>query len=307
LTDDAARFLNGPVAGLCLGEVSRSYASELWGNSWPGNRFPLLAKYLFTRDWLSIQVHPNDDEARRLDPGNLGKSEMWYILEADPAAACLLGLKPGTSRERLRQAIDGDTGSELLHEFRPRAGEAMFVPPGTVHVLGPGLVVFEVEQNSDLTYRLYDWGRVGPDGKPRPLHREKCSEVTRPELAAHRDLPRIELGEPWGSRRYIVASRHFAIEEWRVCKSAFLHGVPDRVQVLAILSGEGRVENAAGWFRYGVGDAWLVPPATKPFRLTPEQKTRIFRLYVPDLDQDFRRPLTERGVRESEIRKIVFE
>lgn len=307
LTDDASRFLNGPVAGLTLGEAGRAYGQDLHGKGWQGDRFPVLAKYLFTSDWLSLQVHPDDEEARKLQPGSLGKSEMWYVLRVDQNSGCLLGLRPGVSKEELRTAIQRGNGAELLCQFRPEAAEAVFVPPGTVHALGAGLVLFEAEQNSDLTYRLHDWGRMGPDGKPRALHLENGLEVTRPEAPAHRDLPRLEFAEPWGLRRYVVASRHFAVEEWLVRKKVRLQGSAARVEILSILSGEGRVETAAGWLAYGVGDTWLIPPAAEPFRLAPEGRTRLLRLYLPDLDNDFRRPLAQRGVRESEIRKVVFE
>ena len=166
--DDTSRFLNGPVAGLTLAEASAKYGPALHGRAWEGARFPLLAKYIFTSDWLSVQVHPDDDYARVHDPGNVGKCEMWYILQADPNAEILVGVKPGVTREALKSAFEKGKSKELLIRHRPKAEEAVFIPPGTVHALGPGLVLFEVEQNSDLTYRLDDYGRPGLDGKTSP-------------------------------------------------------------------------------------------------------------------------------------------
>ncbi len=307
LTDDSARFLNGPVAGLTLREASRAYGPDLHGKGWRGSRFPILAKYLYTSDWLSVQVHPDDDYARVHEPGNLGKCEMWYILEAEPNARCLLGTKPRVTKQSLRTALAKGAVRELLREFHPQGGEAVFVPPGTVHALGPGLILFEAEQNSDLTYRLDDFSRLGPDGKPRELHIGKGLEVTRLDLPAYRELPRVTFREPFGSRRFVVASRYFAVEKWTLHKPTTLEGSPERVAVLSLLSGEGRVETSAGWLRYDTGDTWLVPPATQAFRLVPAQKTDLLRFYVPDIKQDFRFPLALAGLAKAEINKIVFD
>ncbi len=307
ITDDAGSFLNGPPAGLRLAEASRKYGAGLHGRSWKDPRFPLLAKYIFTSDWLSVQVHPDDDYARVHDPGNFGKCEMWYIIAADRGGEILLGPRPGVGKEQLKEAFEQGTSAKLLNRFRPEAGEAVFVPPGTVHALGPGLVLFEVEENSDLTYRLDDFGRPGLDDKPRPLHLEKGMDVIRPELPLHRDLPRLEFRERFGTRRFVLASRFFALEEWSVQTTAHLESSPERVEVFSILEGEGRVENAAGWMNYRTGETWIIPPAAGAYRLVPRPKTRLLKFYVPDLDADFRRPLAERGVRPDILNQIVFD
>jgi mannose-6-phosphate isomerase len=307
ITDDQSRFLNGFVAGLTLDEASRKFGSELSGSGWTNERFPLLAKYIYTSDWLSVQAHPDDAYARIHDPGSPGKCEMWYFLHAEKEAAILQGLKPGVTKEKLRAAMENGTLPNLLHRFHPRAGEAAYLPPGTVHALGPGLVLFEVEQNSDLTYRLDDFGRVGLDGKPRPLHLKKGLEVTKVDLPAYRDLPRIELREPFGARRYVMASRHFALEELTVKEIATLAGSPERVEVFSVLEGYGRVETDAGWLGCETGDTWLIPPATKSYRVAPRKKIRLLRFYVPDIEKDFRRLLLKRRVARSKIERICFE
>lgn len=307
ITDSGSHFLNGACAGLTLQEASQKYGAELHGGAWTDARFPLLAKYIYTNDWLSVQVHPDDDYAHIHDPGNFGKCEAWYFVGADERGEILLALKRGVTKEKLRAAFEGGTSRDLLLPFRPGPREAVFVPPGTVHALGPGLVLFEVEENSDLTYRLDDFGRVGLDGKPRPLHWNKGLDVARPELPPYRDLPRVELGTPYGSRRFVVASRYFALEELSLLKKASFVASPDRVETLSILSGEGRVEAAAGWMAYRTGDTWVIPPGSKEYRLAPEEDTRLLKFYVPDLERDFRRPLAAAGV-SSELRsKIIFD
>lgn len=307
ITDDTSRFLNGPLAGMTLGEASEKYGPELNGRSWDERRFPILAKYIFTSDWLSVQVHPDDEYARAHEPGGIGKCEMWYILRSDPGAEILLGLKPGITKEQLKEAAERGKSRELLQGFHPKGGEADFVPPGSVHALGPGLVLFEAEENCDLTYRLDDFGRVGLDGKPRPLHWEKGLEVIRTDLPAYRHLPRLEFREPYGARRYVLACRFFAVEQLYLKRLGRFESSPERVEVFSVLEGEGRVENRAGWLTYRQGETWLIPPSAGPYRFVPTEKTRLLKFYVPDLESDFRRPLARQRVKPARVNRIVFD
>jgi len=307
VTDDVSRFLNGSATGMTLAEASAKYGPELYGKAWPGPRFPLLAKYIFTSDWLSVQVHPDDAYAAVHDPGNVGKCEMWYFLKADPEAAILLGLKPGVVKGQLLQVFNDGISRDFLQSFRPEPEEAVFLPPGIVHALGPGLLLFEVEENSDLTYRLDDFGRPGLDGKPRPLHLEKGLDVIRPELPPMRDLPRLECKEKYGNRRFVLASRFFALEELSIHQPAIFQSSPERVEVLSIMAGQGRIENENGWMAYRPGDTWLIPPAANVYRFMPRVDTKLLKFYVPDLERDFREPLKRQGFPSEQIRQIVFE
>ncbi|HXH47794.1 MAG TPA: type I phosphomannose isomerase catalytic subunit [Terriglobia bacterium] len=307
ITDESSEILNGPAAGLTLGQASAKYRTDLNGAIWKDRRFPILSKFIFTGDWLSLQVHPDDRYTRKHDPGNLGKCEMWYILHAEPEAEILLGMKPGTTLEMLRAACEQGRSKDLLHRFHPKAGEAIFVPPGTVHALGPGLVIFEAEEHSDMTYRLDDFGRVGVDGKPRPLHLDKGFGVIRPQAPSLRNLPRAVVHEPFGTRRYVLACPYFAVEELKLQKTAHFKSSVDHVESFSIIAGEGRVETAAGWLGYEVGDTWLIPPGAGRYRLAPVEKTRVLKFYVPDVDKDFRRPLSRRGFKPDQIRKILFD
>jgi mannose-6-phosphate isomerase len=307
LTDDESKFLNGLVAGMTLAQAAKAYGPELSGSRWSEPRFPILAKFLYTSDWLSVQVHPDDDYARLHDPGSAGKVEMWYVVERRKDAEILLGMNRGATKEMLRAVCAEGKGKELLHAFHPHAGEAIFVPPGTVHALGPGLVLFEVEQNSDLTYRLDDFGRRGLDGRPRPLHWDKAIEVIREDQTSLRNLPRLEFLEPFGKRRYVLACRHFAVEELMFNRAANLAGTPERVEILSLLDGNGRVETEAGWLGSKKGETWLVPPATRQYRLVPNEEIRLLKFYVPDLDRDFRQPLKRHRIAGAEIARVVFD
>jgi mannose-6-phosphate isomerase len=306
LTDDEAVFLNGPPAGMTLSQACRQYERELYGAHSQGGRFPILAKFIFTSDWLSVQVHPDDRYAREHEPGSVGKCEMWYIIDTKPRAEYLLALREGVDYEALTSAFRESRSAELLNRFRPGSGEAIFVPPGTVHALGPDLVLFEAEENSDVTYRLDDFGRRGLDGKPRPLHHEKGLAVLQPQLPAHRDLPLLKIRESYGTRRLVMACEFFAVEELHLEQMASFKGVRERVEALCVISGEGRVETNAGWYAYRVGDSWLIPPASSAYRLVPEEESRLLKFYVPDLNEDFRNPLSQAGFKSDEIRRIVF-
>src|ERR1017187_9292288 len=168
--NDEGVIANGPLAGKNLHWLMENYATELLGKVRPaaGNRFPLLCKILDARDKLSLQVHPPANKAIEL--GGEPKTEMWYITDATPDAELYVGLKPGATRAKFEHKIQTGGIAECFHRIPVHAGDTMFLPSGRVHAIGAGLVIFEIQQNSDTTYRVYDWDRVGLDGKPRELH-----------------------------------------------------------------------------------------------------------------------------------------
>jgi mannose-6-phosphate isomerase len=170
----------GPLAGRKLADLAAEHGPALLGSSVYGRygrRFPLLAKLLDCADWLSVQVHPNNEQARRMvGPGEFGKTEAWFFLEAAPEARILLGVKPGTAPSELATAIREGQVAEVAATVPVHGGEAVLIPAGTLHALGPGLLLYEIQQESDTTYRAYDWGR--PQSTGRKLHIEESVEVT---------------------------------------------------------------------------------------------------------------------------------
>ena len=208
----------GPLAGTTLGELVRQRGAELLGRhrgtrySGSRSRFPLLVKFLDAAQALSVQVHPNDEQAARLNPPDLGKTEAWYILSAEPGSTIYAGLQPGVDRAQLADAIRQGTCETLLHHFQPRAGDCLFIPAGTVHALGAGLLVAEVQQSSDTTFRLYDWNRVGPDGKPRPLHTEQALAVIDFQRGPVDAVRPQRTDRPWVSR--LVSCDKFIMDRW---------------------------------------------------------------------------------------------
>jgi mannose-6-phosphate isomerase len=177
---------SGVLTSKTLGEAAIEFGEALLGvkaMSRTGTRFPLLIKLLDCEQWLSLQVHPNDMQALELEgPGQFGKTEAWHILEAEPNSKLIAGLKPNTSAETLAASIRNGTVIEHVQYASVSEGDTIFMPAGTLHALGPGLLVYEVQQTSNWTYRVYDWGRPPTDA--RPLHIEKSIQVTRPDFTA---------------------------------------------------------------------------------------------------------------------------
>lgn len=178
--EDTSIISNGELKGESLHNVLLEYGRELLGSK-PADkylkRFPLLIKFIDANDKLSVQVHPNDEYANKNENGESGKTEMWYIVHAEPGAKLIAGIKPGTTKEEFKELINSDELDTVLHKVEVKTGDVIFIPAGRVHAIMPGIVINEIQQNSDLTYRVYDWGRKGFDGKPRPLHIEKALDV----------------------------------------------------------------------------------------------------------------------------------
>ena len=201
----------GPLAGKTLGEAATEFGAALVGAKaahHTGTRFPLLIKLLDCAQWLSLQVHPNDEQAVELEgEGQFGKTEAWHILEAKPNATLIAGLKPDTSLETLANLIRDGSITEHVQYAEVKAGDTVFMPAGTLHALGPGLLVYEVQQTSNWTYRVYDWGR--PQTKARPLHIEKSIQVTQADF----ETPIIPMPVcEDGFLRRLIQSEYFTLE-----------------------------------------------------------------------------------------------
>ncbi len=177
---DTVRVANGALRDRTLGELLSIYGADLIGElSDPKDGLPLLVKLIDATDWLSVQVHPDDEQARRLEGDPRGKTEAWYIIAAEPNSRLVIGVDPHAGRDEIADAVRANRLEDLLVYANVTPGDVLFVAAGTIHALGPGVLVYEIQQSSDITYRFYDWGRMGLDGKPRPLHVDKALEVAR--------------------------------------------------------------------------------------------------------------------------------
>ncbi len=177
---DSARIVNGALCDRTLGDLLDVFGADLIGKlSDPGEGVPLLVKLIDATDWLSVQVHPNDAQAYQLEGEPRGKTEAWYVIASEPDSRLVIGVQPGTTRAQMATAIRENRLEPLLVYADVAPGDVLYIPAGTIHALGPGILIYEIQQSSDTTYRLYDWGRLGLDGSPRQLHVEKGVQVSQ--------------------------------------------------------------------------------------------------------------------------------
>ncbi|MGH7937449.1 MAG: type I phosphomannose isomerase catalytic subunit [Bryobacteraceae bacterium] len=245
----------GPLRGQTLHELWRDHRPEVFGEDAPETpRFPIFAKLLDAREKLSLQVHPPEKVATAL--GGEAKTEMWYLTEADPGAEIFFGLRRGTSRAQFEEAVASGEAADLVHRIAGKKGDAFFVPSGRLHAIGPGNLVVEIQQNSDTTYRVFDWNRVGSDGKPRRLHlAEAMRSIDFDDFEPEIVRPRGEL---------LVESPLFVVEKWELqgARSA-LDG--NAVALFICLSGTVRMAN----IELRAGEFFLVPAAAQNALLEP--------------------------------------
>jgi mannose-6-phosphate isomerase len=287
LTALESRVATGPFAGQSLGESWRAMPVD-----WRGTRsgaykdFPVLAKFLFPKDKLSIQVHPDDAFACKYEQaaGGRGKTEMWHIVCAEPGAELLLGLKPGVTRRDFLEGVAHHTVEELFLRHPVRAGETYFVEAGTQHAILPGMIVCEIQEYSDLTYRVYDYGRVDAHGKPRELHLEKAMEVTRFDGTRSGNVPPLPLHSPDANKHLLAACKFFATERWNCDRTTPIEGDPSEFQLIIILSGQGELHDAELSYPFVAGQAWFLPAALPLVLLQPQEPTSLLRVTVPDTD-----------------------
>jgi len=208
---------NGPYAGKTLGMLVEELGPALLGEQAIaifGRRFPLLAKFIDANDKLSVQVHPDDKYATQHEGGKLGKTEFWYILAAEPGASIVHGFKTATSRTAVEQAIHDVTLETMLHEEVVSAGDVIFVPAGTVHAIGSGVMLYELQEYSDITYRLYDYGRITAAGTPRELHIERSLDVMHYDKSPRVKAQPVPLPGGLGyEERCLVACQYFVTRE----------------------------------------------------------------------------------------------
>jgi mannose-6-phosphate isomerase len=282
LTGDDCKVANAPLTGKTLAQLSEQYQRDLVGEAArDAKRFPLLAKFLFPHEKLSVQVHPDDEQARRVGQP-WGKTECWYVVHARPGSQIALGLKPGATAAELEQAIREKRAEELLNWLDVNAGDMIYVAGGTVHTLGPGSVIVEIQQQSDTTYRLYDYGRGRElhlkEGMAAVKEKTASGKVVRPTPAqAHGSKNRHEL---------LVAAPYFVVDRFEAEESFELSTRDDSgrssVQILVATEGCGVIE-ASGVepVTLAKGDAVVIPACLDRFSVRPQWTLEFLRAYAP--------------------------
>lgn len=266
--DEQSVVIDGPHEGRTLHELWSDHREEIFGTGLPSaERFPLLIKVLDARDDLSIQVHPPAELAPSL--GGEPKTEMWYIADCDPRAKLYVGLKKGVTRAYFEAALDEGAVADLVHAIEPEAGDSIFIPSGRLHAIGAGFLIHEIQQNSDTTYRVFDWNRLGLDGKPRDLHvEESLKSIDFDDFEPSMDEPEDNT---------LADCEYFHVEKLTLAPGDIVGNLsPDRFSIFSVAEGEitcsvGRV--------FSKGDFFLLPRGTG--QLTAGSRATVLRTTIP--------------------------
>jgi mannose-6-phosphate isomerase len=275
---DQSIVANGSLAGTTLHQVVMRHGDELFGRHHPRPQFPLLFKFLDCQLTLSVQVHPNDEQAAKLNPPDLGKTEAWVVLAAESGSKIYAGLKPGIDRTILEQELGKGTCEICLHSFEPTVGDCLLIEAGTVHALGAGLLVAEIQQASDTTYRLFDWNRVDRDGKPRPLHIRQALDTidyTRgpvnpiaPQSSGTKEIERL------------VDCDKFVVDRLRIGSTQRLH-FDNRFHILTVIEGNISLTAADENNSLRQGDTILIPASAANLEIEPQGSATLLDMYLP--------------------------
>ena len=253
LQNDKSIIANGQLAGQTLASAINGYSEAITGSADFSGPFPLLVKLLDAEDVLSVQVHPDENACRRMRKGD-PKTECWYIIAAEPEAVIYKGLKRGVTKERMADAIKTGTVADLLIKVPVKPGECHFLPAGTIHAIGAGLVIAEIQMPSDTTYRVFDWNRVDDSGKPRELHIEESLE------SIHYDSSRDNLTVETVGR--LVDCPYFKVDKHNQTPRGEVFIKPAELQVQIIIKGSGKIINRTiEPVRFAAGDTLLIPAA----------------------------------------------
>jgi len=271
--DGPSTIANGPFAGRTLTEYISENGKQVLGTNCSRFRdFPVLIKFIDAKKNLSIQVHPDNDYALK-NENQYGKTEMWYIMDAEPGAFLYYGFEHEISKDELRQRIEDDTLTEVLHAEPVKKGDVLFIEPGTIHAIGQGILLAEIQQNSNVTYRVYDYGRVGKDGKKRELHIDKALDVTRRTPVENKDH-----GYP-----HVADCDYFTVDSLVLNGETMrsLHGcvTEDSFVSLLVLDGEGSIvcrdgdknkladDGGENHVDFRKGDSLFLPAGSGKFRI----------------------------------------
>jgi mannose-6-phosphate isomerase len=281
--DHPSQVADGPLKGRTIGQLLEHSPEQLLGKlAARFRRFPLLLKFLDAHEMLSVQVHPSDANKNLLPPGETGKTEAWVVVETSPESRIYAGLKPGTTPDDLRRALANGTAVDRLMCFTPQPGDGVFIPAGTVHALGGDVVAFEIQQNSDVTFSLYDWDHVdAKTGQARPLQIDQAIAcIDFAQGAAGLVTPKVEGMTPV-EREKLFDCEHFWL--WRLRGgSPFTVGTAGLPRVLVCIEGAGNVEHEGAIYAVGKGDVLLLPAVVGACAFLPRGAVSLLEIGIPD-------------------------
>ena len=281
--DFPSAVAEGPLKGKTVHELIALDRQGMFGTqSDKFEKYPLLLKFLDAREMLSVQVHPSDQHRDLLPPGERGKTEAWLVLDSDPGSSIYAGLRPGATEAEMREALHDGTVESLLASFSPKPGDGLFIEAGTVHALGGGVLVFEVQQNSDVTFRLFDWNRVdAKTGKTRELHIDESIQST--DFAKGPVMPSIPVPvEDANAKRERLFSCEFFEVQRVTSASAFEAGADNYLRAIVILSGHGTLRTKGSEVApFTKGQVWLIPAVIGKVTVEPSEECALVEIALP--------------------------
>ncbi|MBI1801928.1 MAG: class I mannose-6-phosphate isomerase [Chloroflexi bacterium] len=285
--------MNGPQAGQRLSQLLERNPRAVLGDSAPPDAlFPLLFKYVDAQDDLSVQVHPDDLGARQQEGLPLGKTEAWYILHAEPGAVVIHGFKADLDAATVHAHLRERRLADLLSVVRVQAGDVLFVPAGVVHAIGKGIVLAEIQQNCDITYRLYDWDRKLPSGQGRDLHVDKAMPVLDLTGLSEHYIPPLTIHHDGYDQQALVACRYFVLERLTIHAPQRAFRLNGKFHILSCIEGAATISGVP----VAQGRTVLVPAGLETYDLSPTAvPCRLLRAYVPSLREDVIAPLVAAG------------
>ena len=265
--DGQSTIASGEYTGLTLAEYIEKCGREILGTKGMAfDNFPILIKFIDAKGYLSIQVHPSDEYALK-NEGEYGKTEVWYVMSAEEGAALYYGFKQEITREEYRRRIEDNTITDVLNKVEAKAGDVFFIQPGTVHAIGAGLLICEIQQNSNTTYRVYDFGRVGADGKPRELHIDKAIAVSQLTPSVSADSSSAAVQKDGYTSRTIAECKYFTSERIEVEKSAEISVDKTSFRSVVLTDGAAVLEMNGTQLTLKAGDSVFIPAQDENFKL----------------------------------------
>ena len=302
--DGESKVLSGKYEDLSIPELMNKFGRDILGSELPKKdleKFPLLIKLIDANDKLSVQVHPEDDYAKVYENGELGKNEMWYIVSAKPGAKIVYGVKKGVTRETFQAAVKVDKIETCLNYLEVSEGDTVNIPAGMLHAIGEGIVIAEIQQNSNTTYRVFDYNRTDTKGIKRPLHIEKALEVidfSNCNISGKQKGIKINLEEN-SSKSYLLANEYFSVEKYSIAGKIQEQADGSRFYTYTCLQGEGEISYSGGTEKLSMGESILIPAALGNYSI--EGNLELIKAYVPNIEENVIEPLLRAGFSSEDI------
>lgn len=296
----------GIYDGKTLSQLTKEFGEDFVGNlcECENGEFPLLMKLIDAKDSLSVQVHPDDAYAAEQGGNCQAKTEMWYILDADGKSELVYGFNKDITTEEFETAIKNGTLLDELNFVPAEEGDAFFIEGGTVHAIGKGLLIVEIQQNSNTTYRVFDWNRVGADGKPRELHVKQALEVSATDSSVGNEkMSALTVESENCNRTFIACCKYFAAEKIETDDFAVEETDGRSFHILFFAKKSAEIECENGTFEAEAGDTFIIPASLGEYKINGE--CEYLKFYIPEFEKDILSPLTEAGYSEEEILALL--